>query len=276
MIKQLCGLAAASALAVVGLGAPAQAVTGADCGDGADWDWSVSTPARYQVDDQHTTVVGLSEAQRTVTILAPPGCAFDEGDRWQVFNGYFSASGFITGAEDGDTSDSDSVGVEVPSSNTVAGADITTRLRVNFTGTGSGFEVDKSSSIAPLNLLRRVLFKSGSTDDRVNFFPEPVNCGSVINGAGRLIRASWTSDQYLGYADRFVRAEFRTDPGSYSGNFIDNDFTDSAGNAVFADTVGDGDGPPCGGTVVLRGFFAGNGTSSGTVSTCDAVVVNGP
>lgn len=251
---------------------PAQAVTGADCGDGADWDWSISTPARYQVDDQHSTVVGLSEAARTVTILTPPGCTFDEGDRWQVFNGYFSASGYITAGEDGDTSDSDSILVEVPSSNTVAGADITTRLRVNFTGTGSGYEVDKSSSIAPLNLLRRTEFKSGSTANKINASPEPYVCGTVEHGTGKLIRASWSADAYLGYGGRFVRWEYRTDPGSYSNNFIDSDQTDADGSVHFADIIGDGDGPPCGGPLVFRGNYGGNGTSGGTVSVGDRVV----
>ena len=268
--KTLAG-AAVAALAFAALGAPAQAVTGADCGDGADWDWRIHTPARYQVDDQHTTVVGLSEPSRLVTILAPPGCEFEEGDRWQVFNGYFSASGTVDAAEAGDTQDSDLINVEVPASNTVAGQEIATRLRVNEHDTSAAWEVDKTSSISPFTILRRTLFKSGSTDNRVNFFPEPYECGEVTHGTGKLLRASWSADAYFGYAGRTVRMEWRSDPGSYSDNFVDTRQTDSAGNVHFRDTLGNSDGPPCGGALVFRGNYGGNGVSSGTVSTGDRI-----
>jgi hypothetical protein len=87
-----------------------------------------------------------------------------------------------------------------------------------------------------------------------------------------LIRASWSADAYFGYSGRTVRWEWRSDPGSYSDNFIDTRQTDANGNVHFRDVIGNSDGPPCGGPLVFRGYYGGNGVSSGTVSTGDRVV----
>lgn len=272
MIKRVLALAA-GALCFGALATPAQALTEVapgDCGDGADWSWSVSNPARYGAGD-HEIVVGLSEAKRTVVIHTPAGCTFDEGDRWQVYSsaGGFSADGVISASEDGATSDSDSVSVEVPSSNSVAGDDLLVHLRVSDPDT-PGWEVDKSSSVPRVTLLRRALFKYHSTDDRVNF-SEPYTCGDVIKGSGQLVRASWSSHSYVGYEGRTVRAEYRVDPLPYTGQFVDSDVTVAGGGLSFSFIAGDPGKTPCGPTVILRGNYAGNGTTSGNVSKGDAV-----
>ena len=144
---------------------------------------------------------------------------------------------------------------------------------MNDAGAGPGWEVDKSSSVSPVNLLRRSLFKSGSTDNRVNFFPEPYDCDTIIRGSGTLLRASWSADAYFGYGGRTVLMQYRQDPGAYSpGNIVDVDETSASGAVDFADRIGGPDGPPCGGPLVFRGVYPGNGTTSGTVSIGDRIV----
>ena len=248
-------------LAAVALPAQAASVIGdAGCADGDAWSWKISNPAGYQASD-HEAVVGLSEARRTVTLITPGGCTLDSSDRWQVFNGYFSAEG------DGDSL-TDTVNVEVPTSNSVAGDDLLVRLRVSEGGP-PGWEVDKSASVPRLNLLRRTLFKHNGVDGYVNAFPEPYTCGENEHGASTLIRASWSSHKYFGYAGRTVRWESRPDSGSY-GVFIDSDVTNDQGQLHFDHVFAGGDCLPA---WVLRGHYGGNGTSSGAKSNGDRIVL---
>lgn len=280
MIKRLLASAAVAALplGLALIAAPAQAVTGDECGDGAGWDWKISNPARYQAGN-HEAVVGLSEANRTVTILAPAGCTFDVGDDWRVYNGYFSAEGTITQAEidAGDvTSDSDNISVEVPISNSVAGDDIGVHLKVNDQDAPTpGWEVDKYSSVAPLNLLRRTLFVYRTSDNRINF-SEPYVCDEPIRSGGFLVRVSWSDFSYAGYAGRTVKAESRPDPGIY-GTIVDTVQTSDspAGQVRFSFTVDEAGGPSCGDTFVVRARYGGNGTSSGNWSTGDRIAAAG-
>jgi hypothetical protein len=256
------GMITVLGLAAVALPAQAEVIGAGDCTDGADWSWKISNPAGYQASD-HEAVVGLSEARRTVTLQPPAACDLDSDDRWQVFNGYFSAEG------DGGSL-TDTVNVEVPTSNSVAGDDLLVRLRVNEGGTDlTPWEVDKSSSVPRLNLLRRTLFKHNGVDGYVNAFPEPYTCGENEHGASTLIRASWSSHKYFGYAGRTVRWESRPDSGSY-GVFIDSDVTNDQGQLHFDHVFAGGDCLPA---WVLRGHYGGNGTSSGAKSNGDRIVL---
>ncbi len=104
-----------------------------------------------------------------------------------------------------------------------------------------------------------------------------------VEGAAPLLRASWTSKRYLGYAGRTVRMEYRLTDGpdsAWANRFLDSAQTDDRGyvelfDLISAEEEGPGgvlpdDGPPCAGTIVFRGHYGGNGTSSGTWSTGDA------
>ena len=106
---------------------------------------------------------------------------------------------------------------------------------------------------------------------------------AVLPGAAPLLRASWTSKRYLGYAGRTVRMEYRLTDGqdsAWANWFLDSAQTDDRGfvelfDLISAEEEGPGgvlpdDGPPCGGTIVFRGHYGGNGTSSGPWSTGDA------
>jgi hypothetical protein len=287
MIKRLIAGAASLALALGGVAlaaAPAQALSGASCDDGDAWSWSIANPARYQA-GQHEAVVGLSDAIRTVTIKAPTGCTVEAGDTWRVYNGYFSAAGTFNAEEVAAGKDTDRVSVAVPSSNAVAGDEIPVRLKVNDSSAGipGEWDVDESNA-GSLVLLRRTLFKYKGVSDRMDFINEPYICGEHVEGAASLLRASWTSKRYLGYAGRTVRMEYRLADGAdsaWANRFLFSDRTDDSGYVELIDFLGgeeegpDGvlpdDGPPCGGTIVFRGHYGGNGTSSGTWSKGDAI-----
>jgi hypothetical protein len=47
----------------------------------------------------------------------------------------------------------------------------------------------------------------------MNFADEPYMCGDAVEGAASLLRASWTSKRYLGYAGRAGRMEYRLTDG---------------------------------------------------------------
>ncbi|HJR16225.1 MAG TPA: hypothetical protein VJ808_05165 [Gemmatimonadales bacterium] len=287
MIKRMIAGAAGWALmfgSVALAAAPAQALTGASCDDGDAWSWSIANPARYQA-GPHEAVVGLSDAIRTVTIKAPTGCTVEAGDTWRVYNGYFSAAGTFNAEEAAAGKDTDRVSVEVPSSNAVAGDEIPVRLRVNDSSAGipGEWDVDESNA-GSLVLLRRTLFKYKGVTDRMDFVNEPYICGEHVAGAASLLRASWSSKRYLGYAGRTVRMEYRLTDGAdsaWANRFLFSDRTDDSGYVELIDFLGgeeegpDGvlpdDGPPCGGTIVFRGHYGGNGTSSGTWSKGDAI-----
>jgi hypothetical protein len=132
--------------------------------------------------------------------------------------------------------------------------------------------------------LRRTLFKYKGVTDRMDFVNEPYICGEHVEGAASLLRASWTSKRYLGYAGRTVRMEYRLTDGAdsaWANRFLFSDRTDDSGYVELIDFLGgeeegpDGvlpdDGPPCGGTIVFRGHYGGNQTSSGTWSKGDAI-----
>ena len=131
------------------------------------------------------------------------------------------------------------------------------------------------SSVGSLVLLRRTLFKSHGIDNRFDF-AEPYRCGDHVDDGGALLRASWTSKRYLGYADRTVRMEYRLKEGpdtAWANRFLASEPTDESGYVEFFDLVGaeeegiggmlPDDGPPCGQTIVFRAHYGGNGTSSG-------------
>jgi hypothetical protein len=293
MIKRLLagavGVAASIALAAV----PAQAlttVTGgpdtptAEACDNANWDWKISNPARYQAGD-HEAVVGLSDATRTVTILAPTdagACRPEAGDRWRIYNGYFSAEGTFSAAEVGVTgriADSDVVTVEKPNSNSVAGDDIGVHLKVSdpdFTG----WEVDNYSEVAPLNILRRTVFNYHGTDNRINF-SEPYVVDEPIRSGGNLLRASWSSNAYYGYENRNVHAQWRPDVTPSTGysdsdaGIVDSVLTGAGGSVKFSFTVEEAGGPNPGDTFIARALYRGNGTSSGNWSTGDRIAPAG-
>ena len=287
MIKRLIAGAAGWVLTLGGAAlaaAPAQALTGAPCDDGDAWSWSIANPARYQA-GPHEAVVGLSEAIRTVTIKAPTGCTVEARDTWRVYNGYFSAAGTFNTEEAAAGKDTDRVSVEVPSSNAVAGDEIPVKLKVNDSSAGipGEWDVDESNA-GSLVLLRRTLFKYKGVTDRMDFVNEPYICGEHVEGAASLLRASWTSKRYLGYAGRTVRMEYRLTDGAesaWANRFLFSDRTDDSGYVELIDFLGgeeegpDGvlpdDGPPCGGTIVFRGHYGGNSTSSGTWSNGDAI-----
>jgi hypothetical protein len=78
--------------------------------------------------------------------------------------------------------------------------------------------------------------------------------------------------------------EYRLTDGAdsaWANRFLFSDRTDDSGYVELIDFLGgeeegpDGvlpdDGPPCGGTIVFRGHYGGNGTSSGTWSNGDAI-----
>ncbi len=263
---------------------PAQALTGAPCDEGDAWSWSITNPTRYQA-GPHEAVVGLSAAIRTVTIKAPTGCTVDAGDTWRVYNGYFSAAGTFNAEEAAAGKDTDRVSVEVPTSNAVAGDEIPVKLKVNDSSAGipSVWDVDESNA-GSLVLLRRTLFKYKGVTDWMNFTNEPYMCGMHVEGAAPLLRASWTSKRYLGYAGRTVRMEYRLTDGpdsAWANRFLFSDRTDDSGYVELIDFLGgkeegpggvlSDDGPPCGGTIVFRGHYSGNSTSSGTWSNGDAI-----
>ncbi len=284
MIKRLIAGAASLALTLGGVAlaaAPAQALSGASCDDGDAWSWSIANPARYQA-GPHEAVVGLSEAISTVTIKAPTGCTVEGGDTWRVYNGYFSAAGTFNAEEAAAGKDTDRVSVEVPTSNAVAGDEIPVKLKVNDSSAGipGVWDVDESNA-GSLVLLRRTLFKFKGVSNWMNFINEPYICGEPVEGAGTLLRASWTSKRYLGYAGRTVRMEYRLTDGpdsAWANRFLDSFQTDDRGYVELIDLLGaeeegpgTDDGPPCGGTIVFRGHYGGNGTSSGTWSNGDAI-----
>jgi hypothetical protein len=287
MIKRMIAGAASLALMLggVALGAtPAQALTGASCNDGDAWSWSIANPARYQA-GPHEAVLGLSDAIRTVTINAPTGCKVDAGDTWRVYNGYFSAAGTFNAEEAAAGKDTDRVSVAVPLSNAVAGDEIPVKLKVNDSSAGipGVWDVDESNA-GSLVLLRRTLFKYKGVTDWMNFINEPYLCGEAVEGAAPLLRASWTSKRYLGYAGRTVRMEYRLTDGpdsAWANRFLDSAQTDDSGYVELGDFLGgkeegpggvlSDDGPPCGGTIVFRGHYGGNRTSSGTWSNGDAI-----
>jgi hypothetical protein len=283
MIMRLIAGAASLTLALGGVAqaaAPAFALTGAPCNDGDAWSWSIANPARYQA-GPHEAVVGLSEAIRTVTIKAPSGCTVDAGDTWRVYNGYFSAAGTFNAEEAAAGKDTDRVSVAVPTSNAVAGDEIPVKLKVNDSSAGipGEWDVDESNA-GSLVLLRRTLFKYKGITDWMNF-DEPYMCRLDVEGVAALLRASWTSKRYLGYADRTVHMEYRLTDGpdsAWDNRFLDSAQTDDSGYVELIDFIGaeeegpgTDDGPPCGGTIVFRGHYGGNGTSSGTWSDGDAV-----
>ena len=287
MIKRLIAGAASLALALGGVAlsaTPAQALTGSSCDDGDAWSWSIANPARYHA-GPHEAVVGLSEAIRTITIKAPTGCTVDAGDTWRVYNGYFSAAGTFNAEEAAAGKDTDRVSIKVPTSNAVAGDEIPVKLKVNDSSAGvSGiWDVDESNA-GSLVLLRRTLFKYKGVTDWMNFINEPYMCGMPVEGAAPLLRASWTSQRYLGYAGRTVHMEYRLTDGpdsAWENRFLFSDRTDESGYVELFDILsgaeeGSGgvmpdDGPPCGGTIVFRGHCGGNRTSSGTWSNGDAI-----
>jgi hypothetical protein len=287
MLKQLIAGAAGLALTLGGVAlaaTPAQAFTGAPCNDGDAWSWSIANPARYQA-GPHEAVLGLSDAIRTVTIKAPAGCTVEAGDTWRVYNGYFSAAGTFNAEEAAAAKDTDRVSVAVPTSNAVAGDEIPVKLKVNDSSAGipGEWDVDESNA-GSLVLLRRTLFKYKGVTDRMDFINEPYICGEHVEGAAPLLRASWTSKRYLGYAGRTVRMEYRLADGpdsAWANRFLASERTDDSGYVEFGDMLGgaeDGpggvlpdDGPPCGGTIVFRGNYGGNSTSSGTWSDGDAI-----
>ena len=287
MIKRWIAGAASLALPLGGVAlaaAPAQALTGAPCDDGDAWSWSIANPARYQA-GPHEAVVGLSDAIRTVTIKAPTGCTVEAGDTWRVYNGYFSAAGTFNAEEAAAGKDTDRVSVAVPTSNAVAGDEIPVKLKVNDSSAGipGVWDVDESNA-GSLVLLRRTLFKYKGVTDWMNFINEPHICGEHVEGAAALLRASWTSKRYLGYAGRTVRMEYRLTDGpdsAWDNRFLDSASTDDSGYVELFDIFsgaeeGPGgvtadDGPPCGGTIVFRGHYGGSRTSSGTWSNGDAI-----
>jgi hypothetical protein len=164
----------------------------------------------------------------------------------------------------------------------VAGDEIPVKLKVNDTSAGipGAWDVNESNA-GSLVLLRRTLFKYKGVTDWMNFINEPYICGYPVEGAATLLRASWTSKRYLGYAGRTVRMEYRlTDgpDGAWDNRFLDGAPTDDSGYVELIDFIGaeeegpgTDDGPPCGGTIVFRGHYGGNQTSSGTWSDGDAV-----
>jgi hypothetical protein len=287
MLKRLIAGAAGLALTLGGVAlaaAPAQALTGASCDDGDAWSWSIANPARNQA-GPHEAVVGLSAAIRTVTIKAPTDCTVDAGDTWRVYNGYFSAEGTFNAEDAAAGKDTDRVSIKVPTSNAVAGDEIPVKLKVNDSSAGIPGEWDVNEANAgSLVLLRRTLFKYKGVTDRMDFGNEPYICGEFVDGAAPLLRASWTSKRYLGYAGRTVRMEYRLTDGpdnAWDNRFLDSAQTDDRGYVELYDFVGaeeegpggvtPDDGPPCGGTIVFRGHYGGNGTSSGTWSNGDAI-----
>jgi hypothetical protein len=287
MIKRLIAGAAGLALTLGGLAlvaTPAEALTGSPCDDGDAWSWSIGNPARYQA-GPHEAVVGLSAAIRSVTIKAPTGCTVDAGDTWRVYNGYFSAQGTFNTDEAAAGKDTDRVSVAVPTSNAVAGDEIPVKLKVNDSSAGIPGEWDvEEANAGSLVLLRRTLFKYKGVTDWMNFINEPYICGEDVEGAAALLRASWTSKRYLGYAGRTVRMEYRLADGpdsAWANRFLDSERTDESGYVELGDLLsaeeeGPGgvlpdDGPPCGGTIVFRGHYGGNSTSSGTWSNGDAI-----
>jgi hypothetical protein len=287
MLKQLIAGAAGLALTLGGVAlaaTPAEALTGAACDDGDSWSWSIANPARYQA-GPHEAVLGLSDAIRTVTIKAPTGCTVDAGDTWRVYNGYFSAEGTFNTEEAAAGKDTDRVSIKVPTSNAVAGDEIPVKLKVNDSSAGipGAWDVEESNA-GSLVLLRRTLFKYKGVTDWMNFGDEPYICGEDVEGAAALLRASWTSKRYLGYAGRTVRMEYRLTDGpdnAWANRFLFSDRTDDSGYVELIDFLGGeeegpggvlpDDGPPCGGTIVFRGHYGGNGTSSGTWSNGDAI-----
>jgi hypothetical protein len=284
MIKRLIAGAAGLALTLGSLAlvaTPAEALTGSPCDDGDAWSWSIGNPARYQA-GPHEAVVGLSAAIRSVTIKAPTGCTVDAGDTWRVYNAYFSAAGTFNAEEAAAGKDTDRVSVAVPTSNAVAGDEIPVKLKVNDSSAGipGAWDVDDSNA-GSLVLLRRTLFKYKGITDWMNFVNEPYICGEHVDGAAPLLRASWTSKRYLGYAGRTVRMEYRLTDGpdsAWANRFVDSAQTDDSGYVELFDFIGaeeegpgTDDGPPCGGTIVFRGHYGGNSTSSGTWSNGDAV-----
>jgi hypothetical protein len=287
MIRRLIAGAAGLALTLGGVAlaaAPAQALTGPPCDDGDAWSWSIANPARNQA-GPHEAVVGLSDAIRTVTIKAPTGCTVDAGDTWRVYNGYFSAAGTFNAEEAAAGKDTDRVSIKVPTSNAVAGDEIPVKLKVNDSSAGipGVWDVDESNA-GSLVLLRRTLFKFKGVTDRMDFGNEPYICGDFVDGAAPLLRASWTSKRYLGYAGRTVRMEYRLTDGpdsAWDNRFLDSAQTDDRGYVELFDLIGaeeegpggvlPDDGPPCGGTIVFRGHYGGNSTSSGTWSNGDAI-----
>jgi hypothetical protein len=287
MMRRLIAGAASLALTLGGVAlaaTPAEALTGAACNDGDAWSWSIANPARYQA-GPHDAVVGLSEAIRTVTIKAPTGCTVEAGDTWRVYNGYFSAAGTFNAEEAAAGKDTDRISVAVPTSNAVAGDEIPVKLKVNDSSAGipGVWDVDESNA-GSLVLLRRTLFKYKGVTDWMNFINEPYICGEHVEGAAPLLRASWTSKRYLGYAGRTVRMEYRLTDGqdsAWDNRFLDSARTDDSGYVELIDFLGGeeegpggvlpDDGPPCGGTIVFRGYYGGNSTSSGTWSDGDAI-----
>jgi hypothetical protein len=230
-------------------------------------------------------VVGLSDAIRTITIEAPTGCTVDAGATWRVYNGYFSADGTFNTEEAAAGRDTDGVSVAVPTSDAVAGKEIPVNLKVNDSSAGipGEWNVDEPNA-GSLVLLRRTLFTFKDVDNRMEFTNEPYTCDLAVEGAGTLLRASWTSKRYLRYAGRSVSMEYRLTNGpdaAWANRFLASELTDHRGYVELYDLVGaeeDGisgmlpdDGPPCGQTIVYRGHYAGDSTSSGNKSTGDAV-----
>jgi hypothetical protein len=100
--------------------------------------------------------------------------------------------------------------------------------------------VDESNA-GSLVLLRRTLFKYKGVSDWMNFIKEPYMCGMHVEGAAALLRASWTSKRYLGYAGRTVRMGYRLTDGpdsAWANRFLDSAQTDDSGYVELIDFIG--------------------------------------
>lgn len=270
-VKRLLGASIAT-LSLLAFSGPAQALTDANsappdvCLDGDAWTWSIENPARYGA-EPNEAVVGLSDATRTVTIHAPADCSFDTGDLWRVGNGYFSAEGSISAAEDGDTSDSDVVKVEKPASNSTAGDELGVRIKVSHGGHGTGWEIDESNVDRKLAILRRTEFNYGGTVDRANFSPEPYT--DTVAARSTIKRANWSAGRYDSYAGRNIHVQ-ANEHGDALG-YVDVGETQSGGNGViaFSFQVSAAGTPAPGSDFDGRLRYYGNLTSGGTTSNGD-------
>jgi hypothetical protein len=62
-----------------------------------------------------------------------------------------------------------------------------------------------ATDTGPFRLLRRTTWQSGT----FNASPEPVTKGKSITIKGKLVRANWDEDRYVGYAGRSVALQFK-------------------------------------------------------------------
>lgn len=227
-------------------------------------DYSMSSPAGYNITNGHGVVLGLTPVNRVVTLVRSGDLcpALPSTTPWSVTGPGFEASGTL--ADFTDTT----VLVTIPASNHAAG---TRPVTVHVGGRAAVVDdpatplVDESTPAVAatdqtrsISVLRRTIW---STTDAT---PEPVRLGTALTVRAELARADWTEGEYAAYTGRNVRLQSRFYTSAWDdASSAGTDVTDARGAAERTVTA-DADR-------VWRFHYSGNSVSSHADARGDAV-----